>query len=259
MPTVDLKRLVEVSPGVYVAQSRRYVTRSTVVLDGRGGALVVDPAWDADELAAIPADLAGMGVRCVAGLATHVHYDHILWHHDLGSVPRWASPGTVAMVAGDRNAVIAPLVGDIPDDLVELAGRLTPIGGQELSWSGPIAQIHLHHAHAPHHLALELPELGVLLAGDMLSDVELPMPDSGDKDLIGYREGLDSLAEVVGRSSVLIPGHGSVSMNPMERLDADRRYLDDLAERGASDDPRIAMPDMAELHAENLARAQARI
>lgn len=163
------------------------------------------------------------------------------------------------MVAGDRNAVIAPLVGDIPDDLVELAGRLTPIGGQELSWSGPIAQIHLHHAHAPHHLALELPELGVLLAGDMLSDVELPMPDSGDKDLIGYREGLDSLAEVVGRSSVLIPGHGSVSMNPMERLDADRRYLDDLAERGASDDPRIAMPDMAELHAENLARAQARI
>ena len=70
-----LHRLVGFGDHVYVATSRRYLTLSTVVLDGQGGALVVDPAWDEDELAAIPADLLALGLVTVAGLATHVPYD----------------------------------------------------------------------------------------------------------------------------------------------------------------------------------------
>ena len=251
-----LLRLSEVVPGVWVAHSRRYATTSTVVLDGHGGALVIDPAWDADELAAIPADLATLGVRCVAGLSTHRHYDHVLWHPDLGDVPRWSTPGTVRATVEQREDVVRPLVGDLPDDLVELAARLTPLAGERLEWSGPTALVHVHHAHAPDHLALELPDLGVLVAGDMLSDVELPMPDRRDTDLVGYRTGLESLEDVVRRSRVLVPGHGTVSERPAERWEADRRYLDDVEERGASDDPRTSLPDMAELHAANLVRAR---
>jgi glyoxylase-like metal-dependent hydrolase (beta-lactamase superfamily II) len=254
----ELVRLVEVVAGaVFVAQSRRYATTSTVILDGHGGALVIDPAWDADELAAIPADLARLGVRAVAGLSTHMHYDHVLWHPDLGDVPRWSTPGTVRETVENRDAVVAPLVGDIPDDLVELAARLTPIDGELLEWSGPTARIHVHDAHAPHHLALELPELELLIAGDMLSDVEIPMPDDRDTDLVTYRAGLESLADVVRRSSVLVPGHGSVSHDPLERCEADLRYLDDVEDAGASDDERIALPGMPELHERNLERAAA--
>lgn len=252
----ELVRLVEVVTGsVWVARSRRYDTTSTVILDGHGGALVIDPAWDADELAAIPADLAALGVRAVAGLATHQHYDHVLWHPDLGDVPRWSTPGTVRETVENRERVVQPLIGDIPDDLVELAARLTPIEGELLEWSGPTARIHVHHAHAPHHLALELPELGVLVAGDMLSDVEIPMPDDRDTDLVTYRAGLESLADVVRRSHVLVPGHGSVSHDPASRLEADLRYLDDVEGRGASDDERIALPGMTGLHEQNLERA----
>jgi glyoxylase-like metal-dependent hydrolase (beta-lactamase superfamily II) len=258
MATPTLLRLAEVVPGVWVAHSRRYVTTSTVILDGHGGALVIDPAWDADELEAIPADLAALGVRCVAGLATHRHYDHVLWHPDLGDVPRWSTPGTVRETVENRAEVVRPLVGDIPDDLVAIAGRLTPIEGERLEWSGPVALVHVHHAHAPHHLALELPDLGLLVAGDMLSDVELPMPDDGDTDLVTYRTGLESLEDAVRRSRVLVPGHGTVSERPAERWDADRRYLDDVEDHGASDDPRIALAGMAELHAANLARGRAR-
>ncbi len=119
-------------------------------------------------------------------------------------------------------------------------------------------RIHVHDAHAPHHLALELPDLGVLVAGDMLSDVELPMPDDHDTDLVTYRTGLESLGDVVRRCRVLIPGHGGVSENPVERWDADRRYLDDLERRGASEDARIGLDGMAELHDQNLARARGR-
>jgi glyoxylase-like metal-dependent hydrolase (beta-lactamase superfamily II) len=254
----ELQRLAEVVPGVWVAHSRRYLTTSTVLLDGRGGALVIDPAWDPDELAAIPADLAALGVRCVAGLSTHVHYDHVMWHPDLGDVPRWATRGTVEMVDADRDAVVAPLHRDLPDDLVDLAARdLRPIDGELLEWSGPTAVVHVHHAHAPHHLALELPDLGVVVAGDMLSDVEIPMPDGGDTDLATYRTGLESLRDVVGRSRFLVPGHGQVSDRPLERYDADARYLDDVVRTGASDDPRIALDGMPELHAANLERARA--
>jgi len=80
-------RLVEVVDGVWVATSTWFATTSTVLLDSRGGAVVVDPAFLPDELAAIPRDLDAMGVRCVAGVSTHEHYDHVLWHDDLGDVP----------------------------------------------------------------------------------------------------------------------------------------------------------------------------
>ena len=199
-------RLIEASPGVWVATSRRYATTSTVLLDGQGGALVIDPAWDADELAAIPADLAALGVRCAAGLATHVHYDHVLWHPDLGEVPRWASPWTAEAVITQRDEVLAPLVGDLSPELIDLAARLQPIPGDAVPWDGPVARCWTHDAHAPSHLALELEASGVVVAGDMLSDVELPMPDDERPDLVSYLAGLDLLADVVRRARLLVPG-----------------------------------------------------
>jgi hypothetical protein len=49
------------------------------------------------------------------------------------------------------------------------------------------------------HAAVFLPQTGVLLAGDMLSDVEIPLPDLLAADPLGdYRAGLDRLAAVPG-------------------------------------------------------------
>jgi glyoxylase-like metal-dependent hydrolase (beta-lactamase superfamily II) len=255
-------RLVELVDGVHVATSRQYSTLSTVVLDGAGGALVVDPAWDPDELAAIPADLAALGVSAVAGLATHVHYDHVLWHPDLGEVPRWSSPWTAAAVGGTREAMVAGLGADFPADLLGLAGRLTALPDPHRSpptyavpWLGPELVCHQHDAHAQAHLAVELVASRVLLAGDMLSDAELPMPDDDDTGLEPYLAGLDTLAPVVARASWLVPGHGSPTSEPMSRLDADRRYLDGLLAGRPVDDARVDNPDMAQLHAANLRRA----
>ena len=249
-----MRRLVEVVPGVLVATSRRFVTTSTVLLDGAGGAIVVDPAWDPDELAAIPADLADMGVRCVAGLATHEHYDHVMWHPDLGEVPRWSSPGTVAHLADERDRLLAPLAEYLTPDLIAIAGRLDPLGGDRLPWAGPVARAIRHDAHAPAHLAVWVEGSGVLVAGDMLSDVELPMP-ADDETLEHYADGLETLREAVGAARLLIPGHGTVTEDPWARFDADRRYLDDLMRGRASADPRIADPENAALHAANVNRA----
>jgi glyoxylase-like metal-dependent hydrolase (beta-lactamase superfamily II) len=249
-------RLTAVAPSVWVAGARRYATTSTVVVGPDGEALVVDPAWDADELAGLAAALSELEVTCVAGLATHLHYDHVLWHPDLGDVPRWSTQGTVRITREHRAEVLAPLLGDIPDDLIELAGHLTPIAGTELDWRGPQAIVHEHDAHALHHLALEVPDWGLLVSGDMLSDAELPYPDDDDTDLVRYREGLDSLRDVAARARYVVPGHGTTGTDALTRWEADRRYLDDVVEKGASEDPRANDPAMTELHTQNLARAR---
>jgi glyoxylase-like metal-dependent hydrolase (beta-lactamase superfamily II) len=251
----SLIRLVPVTDHVYVATSRRYVTNSTVILDGHGGALVIDPSWDADELAAIPQDLRELGVTCVAGLSTHMHYDHVLWHPDLGEVPRWASAGTVDAIVSRRAELLAPLVGDIPEDLIELAGHLVPIDGPTLNWRGPTAVIHQHDAHAQHHIAVEIAELGVLVSGDMLSDLELPMPDWTDDNLETYRAGLMVLSDVARRAERVIPGHGSVGTDVGGRYEADLAYLDELDQTGASTDPRVDLELNNELHELNVRRS----
>lgn len=256
---------VEVAPGVHVMTSRRYATTSTVVV-GDGDALVVDPCWDADELAGVAGFLGSKGARCAAGLATHLHYDHVLWHPDLGDVPRWASSWAAEQWAGDRGSLVRPLIGDIPDDLVALAGHVTALpaaspssGGDplELPWRGRAITVHEHDAHARGHLAIEVCDAGVLLAGDMLSDIELPYPDADEPDLASYLAGLDRLADVVRRCRVLVPGHGSPTYAPVERLDADRRYLDAVLAGRPADDPRLADPDNQEIHARTLEQARA--
>lgn len=248
---------VEIAPGVHVMTSRRYATTSTVVM-ADGEALVVDPCWDADELAGVAGFLDTSGVRCAAGLATHLHYDHVLWHPDLGEVPRWSSQWAAAQWRSERATLITPLIGDIPDPLVDLAGRVTSLPGgpaEGLPWRGRDIALHEHDAHARGHLAVEVVDVGVLLAGDMLSDVELPYPDPEAPDLVAYVEGLDTLADVVRRARVLVPGHGTPTYSPMARLDADRRYLDAVLSGRPSDDPRLADPDNQALHARTLEQA----
>jgi glyoxylase-like metal-dependent hydrolase (beta-lactamase superfamily II) len=108
-----------------------------------------------------------------------------------------------------------------------------------------------HDGHCPGHTALWLAERKVLIAGDMLSDVELPLPHEPD-DLAGYLNGLELLAPYVRQAEVLIPGHGSPTDRPVQRLDADRRYLDALIAGIEPADPRRALPGMDKVHQRNV-------
>ena len=273
-----MRTFSEVADGVIVMTSRRHTTTSTLVL-GDAGSVVVDPAWDADELAGVAAVLTAVGSTAAAGLATHVHYDHVLWHPSLPPVPRWASPWSVRQWEVQRGRLLQPLVGDLPADLLAVTGRITslpdaPRTADEvptapyprdtplpvpypLAWEGREVILHEHDAHARGHVAVEIPDAGTVLAGDMLSDVELPMPDDEDADLVPYLVGLDRLAPVLARCRVLVPGHGTPTDDPLDRLDADRRYLDAVLSGRDPQDPRIALPGMRELHDRTIAQAAA--
>ena len=253
---MSARAAIEVAPGVHVATSRRYATTSTVVVSD-GHALVVDPAWDSDELASMAPLLQALGARCAGGLATHLHYDHVLWHPDLGDAPRWSSDWAVEQWDVARADLVMPLIGDIPVDLIDLAGRIRALPDTRFALGDLHIAVHEHSAHARGHLAVEIEDSRVLLAGDMLSDIELPYPDADEPDLALYLDGLDRLAPLVSRCRVLVPGHGSPTYEPMTRLDADRRYLDAVLSGQPVDDPRLAHEGMREIHQRTIEQAQA--
>ena len=86
----------------------------------------------------------------------------------------------------------------------ELTGILTPLppGG------GPVpGEIVEHQAHAPGHAAVLVADRGVLTAGDMLSDVLIPLLDPRRPDQVGaYETALDRLGEAARHVDVLVPG-----------------------------------------------------
>lgn len=241
---------------VGVTTSRRELTTSTVVIaDGR--ALLIDPAWDPDELAGIAADLGRWGVPVAAGFATHAHHDHLLWPAGPDVAPRLASPAVTRICARDREAIVRRLGRDWPADLGELVGRVQP-AGTELRWAGPETALLGHDAHAPGHTAVWLPTAGVLVAGDMLSDVEIPLLE--ESSAAQYADGLERLRPAVERARVVVPGHGHVAIGAdagRRRWAADRAYLDALLAGRAPDDPRLADPAMRSAHADNLTRVAA--
>ena len=239
---------------VGVTTSRRDLTTSTVVIAGHR-ALLIDPAWDPDELAGIAADLRRLGVTVAAGFATHAHHDHVLWHPGLGPGPRFASPAVATVCARDRDGIVRRLGPDWPADLGDLAGRVQPVP-ERLPWADPDVRFITHDAHAPGHTALWLPSPGVLVAGDMLSDVELPLLE--ESTAAQYADGLAQLRPLVDRAAVLIPGHGHVAIGPdaaRSRWIADRAYFHALLAGREPVDPRLANPGMAQAHDENRAAA----
>ena len=201
-------------------------------------------------------DLRELGQPVVAGFSTHPDWDHVLWHDELGDVPRYAT----ARCADDmrdlranadwKTQVTEGLPEEIADEIpLEPFGLLTglPAGTAQIPWDGPQVRIIEHPAHSPGHAALLITEHGVLAAGDMLSDVFVPMLDnftSTNDPVEEYLVGLQMLQDVAGDVDVVIPGHGSVGEGDQvpARIAQDRAYMHALRDGHAPSDPRIDSP-----------------
>lgn len=241
------RELHNVTDGVWVATSRNYATTSTIVArDGR--ALLIDPAWDPDELTGLAESLAELGLVVTAGFHTHAHHDHLLWHGAYGDVPRWATAVAVDMIGRFGDQLRQQLGAELEAFVGDAFARVAPLPGDRLpdpfGADGPAEEtlVVVHHGHAYGHGALWFPERELLVAGDMLSDLELPLPFNPD-GLSVYLPALDLLEPYVARARFLIPGHGTPTDRPMERLEADRRVLEALLRGEDMDDPRRGLKD----------------
>jgi hydroxyacylglutathione hydrolase len=251
-------RLTEIAPGVLVATSSFALTTTTVVAGPGGGCLLIDPGVTVGELAGLAGELADRSLVPVVAWSTHPHWDHVLWSRELGDAPRYAAPAAVHIAETERAGMVGATENSAPGHDLELFGRLVPLAAAAVPWDGPAAQLIVHDAHAPGHGAVFLPDTGVLVAGDMCSDAEIPLLDTEADDAFGdYRTGLARLAEVAGVRQV-VPGHGHVgdAAEFRGRLAADSRYLDALALRRPFDDPRVTVDWMRAAHEEHLRYVQ---
>lgn len=99
-----------------------------------------------------------------------------------------------------------------------------------------------HQAHAPGHAALLIKERGVLIAGDMLSNILMPFPDLGTAHPIqDYLSALLLFESVSNDVVAVIPGHGSVAGAEQlrSRIKQGRAYVEALRDGAASNDPRV--------------------
>ncbi|MEU4393822.1 MBL fold metallo-hydrolase [Kribbella sp. NPDC023855] len=242
--------LTQVAEGVLVHQSE-LLQNNAVAVQGRDGVLLVDPGIQGDEMACLASDLRELGQPVVAGFATHPDWDHVLWYAELGDAPRYGTARCAAFMQevladADWKARVAEgLPPEIAEEVpLELFGLITglPAGTTELPWDGPRVRIIEHPAHAQGHAALLVEERGVLIAGDMLSDILMPFPDLGAADpLDDYLTGLRLLEDVADDVEVVIPGHGSIggADQVRARIELDRAYVHALRDGRTPDDPRI--------------------
>ena len=243
--------LRQVAEGVLIHESE-FLDTNAVVVQGRAGVLLIDPGVRGDEMACLAGDLSDLGQTVVAGFSTHPHWDHLLWHASLGAAPRYGTARCAATVRerlsdAHAKARIAKL---IPPDIVEqvpldLLGLITglPAETEQIPWDGPQIWIIEHQAHAPGHAALLIEERGVLVAGDLLSDVLVPLLDFNDTadPIEDYLAALRLVEGVAGNVDVVVPGHGSIcgADQVHARIDQDWAYVHALRDAKVVSDPRV--------------------
>ena len=193
--------LNQVADGVWVRQSE-WVWSNAIVVRGEAGLILVDPGIDGSDLDELADDVDRLGLPVVAGFSTHPHWDHLLWHSRFGDVPRYATHAGAQAASEARERaqrMAAESASGIP---LELVGLLTPLPADGEPVPGEIVE---HQAHAIGHAAVLLADRGVLLAGDMLSDVLIPLLDPRRPDQVGaYETALDRLGEAA--SHIECPG-----------------------------------------------------
>jgi glyoxylase-like metal-dependent hydrolase (beta-lactamase superfamily II) len=251
--------LTEVADGVWVQQSA-WVWSNAIAVRGEDGLILVDPGIDGSDLNQLADELDRLGIPVLAGFSTHPHWDHLLWHPRFGDVPRYATPAGAHAASEAREraqAMAAERASGIP---LELIARVSPLPADGEPVPGEIVE---HQAHAIGHAAVLLADRGVLLAGDMLSDVLIPLLDHRRPGQVGaYETALDRLEEAARDVDVIVPGHGAVAEGReiAARLAADRAYIDALRRGEEPIDARLG-PDADWLsgpHQSNLEQARTR-
>jgi glyoxylase-like metal-dependent hydrolase (beta-lactamase superfamily II) len=205
-------RAAALHPDVLVITSRVYAT-SCVALRGGDEGFVVDSPIYPDELDALPAVLEQAGFPVSGLLATHADWDHVLGRLAFGGAALGCAETTAARLTGAPGDAQRALRAFDDDHYVERPAPLSLGQVQALPVPGHLElgdhELELHPAdgHTEDGMAVWAPWAGVLIAGDYLSPVEIPMISAGgSRD--AYLATLERLAPLVEQAAWVVPGHG---------------------------------------------------
>ncbi|MGI8559155.1 MAG: MBL fold metallo-hydrolase [Solirubrobacteraceae bacterium] len=253
-------RAIGVHEDVLVLFSRVWQTTCTVVRSGAEGFVIDSPVYP-DELELLPALLEQAGFPCSGLLATHGDWDHLLGRLAFPGAAVGVCETTAARLAGQLGAPQRELRAFDEQHYVDRGGPPLALGQLEaLPVPGYCAigelELELHPAdgHTDDGMAVLVPWAGVLVCGDYLSPLEIPLVSGSPAAYLATLGRLEALLE---RVHTVVPGHGGVLDATRARAIAreDRAYVELLASGGSPPLPLArAGAEQRRLHAENLAR-----
>ena len=253
-------QVVSLHEDVIVARSMMWQVTCTLLHRGEETFVVDSPVFQ-DELDALPAILAQAGWSLSGLLATHGDWDHVM--------ARFAFPDAALGVAETTAARLRAEPGDAQRSIREFdeenyVERPRPLAlGQVQALPVPgrveIGDAELEALPADGHtadgMALRLPWADVVVCGDYLSPVEIPMISPGGS-AHAYLATLDRLEPLVEEAEHVVPGHGA----PLDAGRALAIMREDVAYLQALPDPGAPLPlarrsaAQRRIHAENAGR-----
>jgi glyoxylase-like metal-dependent hydrolase (beta-lactamase superfamily II) len=252
---------VALHPDVIVVVSRAYATSATLVRGG-GEAFLIDSPVFPDELEVLSAVAAQAEFPVVGLLATHADWDHLLGGYAFPEAPLGAAETSAARLMNEIGTPQRELRAFDEELYVERPKPLALSGAQQLPVPGHVGvgerELELHPAdgHTEDGMAVWAPFARVLIAGDYVSPVEIPMLSEGGS-LNAYVATLLRLAPYVEQADYVVPGHGAPidGARALAILREDVKYLESLVGDGDAQLP-LARRDRVQkqIHADNLKR-----
>lgn len=251
-------RVLSVHPDVIVVESRVWRTAATVVRRGDEAFLIDSPVFP-DELELLPSLLEQAGFSFSGLLATHGDWDHLLGRLAFPGASLGVAESTADRLRADPEAAqrelrdfderfyvereAPPVLGSV--DALPVPGYCG-LGDAEL-------EVHPADGHTVDGMALWIPWASVLVCGDYLSPVEIPVVEGSAE---AYLATLDRLTALVAEAAWVVAGHGGA----IERAEARRLLEEDREYVGRLGDDSVRLPpgrdggEQWRLHAANVAR-----
>ena len=232
-------RAVGLHADVVLITSRIWQTTCTLVRSGEEAFCIDSPVLP-DELELVPAVAGQAGFNVAGLLATHGDWDHLLGRYCFPEAALGCAQSTAERLQRAPGAVQRDLRAFDEDHYV---GRPSPLGlpsVQPLPVPGHCGlgeqelQLHPAEGHTSDGMAIWVPWAAVLVCGDYLSPVEIPvLGESGSAT--DYLLTLGRLEPLVTESEWVVPGHGDAldGQRALAILREDRAYVEALIDRGA--------------------------
>jgi glyoxylase-like metal-dependent hydrolase (beta-lactamase superfamily II) len=205
----------EVGAGVFVRRYEFY-DQNIVAVRGDDGFLIVDTRIShrqADEIIADLRELGPLPVRAVVN--THGHSDHAFGNARFRPAPIWGHTRCAAMIldtGNDKIAQISAAVPELADELAEVVldppDRLFDDAATvPFDAGGRVVELrYLGRGHTDNDIVVLIPDVDVLLAGDLLENDATPY--FGDGYPMDWPATVEALVAFV--TGPVVPGHGSI-------------------------------------------------
>ena len=254
-------RALAVHEDVLVFVSGCWQTACTALRAGDEG-LLIDSVVLPEELDALPRVLDQSGFPVSGLLATHADWDHLLGRQAFPAAALGLGAASAQRLGAEPGGAQRELrdfderwylVRERPLSLGAVQSLPAP-GKLEIGDGREIAVLPAR-GHTADGVAFWCDWLGLLVCGDYLSPVEIPMLSPGGS-LEAYLETLGRLEPVVRAAETIVPGHGGAigRDGALRVLDEDRAYLEALRERDEVAEPPAPRrtKEQRRIHAANL-------